>query len=471
MSTSISRDLAKYVLNLRFQDLPKDVIHQAKRALLDTLACAIGGYLSESSQITLKVLTKLGDIEESTIIGCGKRVLCTHATVVNGVMVRYLDFMDTYGVPSPPVASGAHPCENIPSILAVGERNHVSGEEILTSIVAAYELTGRFCAAFAPVPLATKGWHHSTIGQYIVPLVVGKLMGLNVEQIVNAVGISGTHNVTLHIVDSSGEEYDMTKNIVYPFAAESGIVAAFLAQEGFTGPHRVIEGENSLVYSTVNRKCDLSKLTETSDAFRIMGIVMKAYVGDVTTQGLIDATLKLVIEHDIRPEDVKRVTAWVSTRCEEHTNDPVKRHPKNKESADHSSPYLIAMAITEREVGPSQFSPSRYNDPLVNQIIDKVHIEAFPEFDSFLLSAAIVEIETKRGANYQCRVDFPKGHPLNPLTDDELVYKFRSVATRPFKLMTARQIDKVVETVFNLDKLDDIGDLMQLLVLLPVTSS
>jgi 2-methylcitrate dehydratase len=463
VNVSISRKLARQVLNTKYEDLPEEVIHQAKRVLLDALANVLGGRLSDASLISERAFSLLEGVHESTVIGSGMQLPCTHAAVTNGVALRYLDFMDTYAVPVSPTPSGTHPCENIPAILAIAEREHLSGKDVITAVVIAYELTARFCEAFAGLPLSVRGWHHSTFGQYIVPLVAGKLMALNEDQLVNAIGISGTHNMTLEIIDSPGEEYNMTKNIVYPFSSASGIQAALLAKEGFTGPERIIEGENGFIQSTVDRKCDLGKFEEKRDSYAIMNIIMKAYPVNILTAGVADCTLSLVTDNCIKPEEVSQIKVQVSAETESHTNDPVKRHPKNKESADHRTPYIVAMAIKDKEITPSQILPKWFADPLVNQLIDRVHMEANPEFINILQLASIVEIEMFSGIKYRQRVDFPKGTSINPIPDSELIEKFRSTVTSPVKQMDSHHIDQIVQRVFDLESAGNISSLMDLL--------
>jgi 2-methylcitrate dehydratase len=459
----ISHELATLVLDIKYDDLDESTRHQAKRVLLDGLANILGGCSSDAGRIVERTLKSLGGSPESTVIGSGIKLPCVNAAIINGTMLRYLDFMDTCAAMGPRGPQGAHPCENIPAILAVAEREHTNGRDAIAAIVAAYELTGRFCSAFARSPLAARGWHHSTFGQFIVPLVAGKLMGLDENQLVNAVGISGTHNATLEVVDSPGEEYNMTKNIVYPFAAASGIQAALLAKEGFTGPERVIEGEGGFAQSTVKRQCDLDKLRKNDGRPAIMDVIMKVHPVNILSGSVADCVLSLVQKNAIRAKDVVRVKVWVSAATEAHTNDPVKRHPKNKESADHSTPFIVAMAIIAKELTPSQYSPKYFADPLVNSLIDKVEMEADPEFKDQKFLGSKVEIELTSGAKFEERVDFPKGFITNPVSDDELIAKFRSITAQSGRQVDEQRIDQIVDAVFAFDELDDVGALMSLL--------
>lgn len=462
---TVARELAKYALRLTFDDLPKEVVHEAKRAIIDTIGCAIGGYSSEASKIIQNLSKELGGPQESTIIGSGFKTSCLNAILANGVMVRYLDFNDTYLIPVGNLVLGNHPSEVIPTTFALGEREHTNGKDLINAIVIGYELSARFndCAvtpnAKAPT-IEAKGWNTDTRGAFIMPVVAGKLLGLSEEQMEHAIGISGSHNMILGILDATGEEYNMTKNLRFPRTAYGGVMAALMAQKGFTGPTRVIEGNKGFAQSVMHGDFNIEKLTEPGGMFKILDTMYKSVAADATTHGHVTATLQLVKENDIKPEDVAEVRIKAGSRCVEHTGDPVKRYPKNKETADHSSYYLTAITILDRRVGPDQYAPEKLNNPRVRELIDKVSLEADPSLDRFG-RAGITEIRTKQGATYTQRVEYPKGDPRNPMTDQELEDKFRNMAE---KYMTKKQIKDVIATVYDMENLDGISKLMKELV-------
>lgn len=462
---TVARELAKFALSLTFKDLPQEVVHEAKRAVLDTIGCAIGGYSGKASQIIQKLSKELGGPKESTIIGSGLRTSCLNAILANGVMVRYLDFNDTYLIPVGNLVLGNHPSEVIPATFALGEREALNGKDVITAIVIGYELSARFndCAvtpnAKAPT-IEAKGWNTDTRGAFIMPIVAGRLLGLDEEQMEHAIGISGSHNMILGILDATGEEYNMTKNLRFPRTAYGGVLAALMAQKGFTGPTRVIEGNKGFVQSVMHGDFNIEKLTQPIRRFKILDTMYKSVAADATTHGHVTATLQLVKEHHIKPEDVTEIRIKAGSRCVEHTGDPVKRYPKNKETADHSSYYLTAITLLDRRVGPDQYAPKKLNDPRVRRLIDKVILEADSGLDRFG-RAGITEIRTKQGATYRERVEYPKGDPRNPMTDQELEDKFRNMAK---KYMTERQMKKVIDTVYDMEKLDDVNKLMRNLV-------
>jgi 2-methylcitrate dehydratase len=458
---STAQKLAQYVINLRFQDLPPDVIHQTKRVMLDTLGCAIGGYASEASQTIQELIKELGHLEETTVFGSGLKTSCLNAALVNGVMVRYLDYNDTaFIIQGETYRTGYHPSEIIPGILALGERQRLSGKEVIAAIVAGYDLSLCFLEAVRGPGMEKRGWNGDTRGAYIMPLIAGKILGLNETQMENAVGISGSCHAVLGILDTPAEEYTMTKNVRFPMMAYHGILAALLAQKGFTGPTTIIEGHDGFIEAIMKGDYDLTQMVPAKGKFAIRETCIKSITADFSSHGHLTATLKLVKENDIKPEDVAEVKIITSKRCAEHTGDPVKKYPKNKETADHSSYYLTAIAIIDRQIGPDQFTLEKFQNPKVRELIDKVILKGDPDLDK-ARPAGISEIVSKQGKKYQCRVDYPRGHARNPMTDEEIIGKFKSMAS---KYMSDKQTNQIIDTVFALDKLEDVGKLNRLMV-------
>jgi len=331
---------------------------------------------------------------------------------------------------------------------------------VITTINLGYDLSLAFLEGVVGPGMEKRGWNGDTRGAFIIPLVAGKILGLTEEQMQSAVGISGSCHAVFGILDTPAEEYTMTKNIRFPMMSYGGILAAMLAQKGFTGPASMIEGHDGFVEVIMNGDYDLDRLRNVKGKFAIRETCIKSIIADFSSHGHLTATLTLAREHDIKPEDVAEVRITTSKRCAEHTGDPVKKYPKNKETADHSSYYLTAIAIIDRQIGPDQFTPEKYNDSRVRELIDKVILKGDPSLDK-VRPAGISEITTKKGEKYSLRVDYPRGHAHNPMTDEEVVDKFTSMASR---CMSDEYVKQVIDTVFELEKLDDIGKLNRLMV-------
>lgn len=457
---SITQDLAELTLGLQYDRVPSEVIREAKRLIVDSLACAIGGFASEPGKICRQLARELGGSAEATILGEKERVGCSAAILANGTMIRYLDYNDSLDISKGPGdLAGTHPSGTLAAAFAVGERVGASGKKLLGAMVAGYEVLGRMVDAFA-TGVEVLGFHHGSVIPYGAAAIAGKLLGLNVIQITHAMGIAGSTGIGLDILDAEGEEYTMTKNIADALLAERGALAAFLAKKGLTGPERVIEGNKGFAHAVL-RGVENYTLKPDRGRFWLLDTTMKYFCAESTTQGHLSATTALVKKHQVQPEDIEEVRIRTNKRTVFHTGDPVKKFPTNKETADHSSYFLTAVAILEGKVTPAAYDPSKYNDSRVHRLIEKVHLEHGPEFDA-ISPAACVTIKTKQGATYSERVDHPKGHPKNRMTDEEVRRKFLECAG---PLISPDRVDQIIETFLNLDRVEDIRMVMPLLVM------
>jgi 2-methylcitrate dehydratase len=457
---SVSRQMVRWANGLDYARLPPEVVHEAKRALVDTIGCGIGGYECEARAIAQRVLLRIGGVEEATIFGNGARAPCLSAAVVNGIMVRYLDYNDVYVVPVRNMVAGGHSSEVIPGALALAERNRVNGRDFLASVVVGYELSARMLHACNQTPFANHGWNTDSRGAVVMPIVAGKLLGLSEDQAVNAVGISASTGMILGILDTDEEANTLAKNFRFPSATHRALMAAFLAEEGFTGPERVLEGQRGFVEAVFQGDYRLDVLSAKDQPFYLLGNRYKAFAAESTAHGHLSCTLQLVTEHDLEPAQIESVRVRAGTRAVAHTGDAAKRHPTDKETADHSSWYLTAMAIMERELGPRQYSRAKYADPAVEALMSRITLEAAKEFDAYPMGGE-VEIRTRDGRTLSHRVLHPKGTRENPLSDADLELKFRDMASMH---MNDTRIDCLLEQLWTIDRLPDMATLLPLLV-------
>ncbi len=478
MEKTIAEQLAAEAKGLTFRELPPEVVHQVKRSMVDTLGCGFGGYLSEPSQIIQSLIKEMNGPAESTVFGSGLKTSCLYATLANGVMARYLDYMDRSFLTKEARDHAGHHGECVPPILAVGERQHSTGQEVITAVVLAYELLNKIFDSVSvdvkwgahrgyDAALSRAGWTHETMRTpCVMALVSGRLLGLNEEQMAHALAVAGCFNFELGIVNWCEEELTMVRNFKFPYGSYGGILGAFLAQKGFKGPLNIFEGRQGIAEVVTGGAMDLEKLRQPRKGWTILNTWRKRYAAGGLMQGLLDAIVTLVKEHDIRAEDVAEVRIKTNAYTYRILSNPeTRRYPKTKFTADHSSYYCAAVAILDRAVGPEQFSDERLQDPRVREMTDRIFIERDPKLDEFVSPGsgqAIVEIITKKGQKYLCQVLQPKGHPMNPMTDADVEEKFRSMAG---KHMDEKQMRQIIDTIYNLEKLDDIGKLLKLLVI------
>jgi 2-methylcitrate dehydratase len=458
---SVSKQLSKYVEDLKFKDLSEEVVYRLKQHILDTLGCIFHGFPSHSASITRKLL--LGKVEEATIIGTNKKDSCITATLANGVALRQSEYLDYLPSPLNPFAV-CHPSEAIPAALAIAEKVDSSGKDFLLSVFISYELHGRFCVAMRTSSLSAAGFHHTTLGYLIQPLVIGKLLNLKAEQLANAMGISGCM-ANAGIIDAEEEEFAEVKNIAYPIAAQASIIATLLAKDGFTGTERVLEGEKGFMKSILRENMDFDALLKGGERPWIFETRLKPYPIVGAGIGIIDATLNLVKKYSINPSDVENILVKSSKKTVTHICDPAKKHPKTKESADHSAYFLVAIAILEKKVTPDLFRDdvlsSLLSNTTVHELSDKITFEVSPELnDPKLYPAAEVIIKTKSGLEYSHKALYPKGHPKNPMSEKEVEEKFLQGAS---SILGENKAREVIKAVYRLDKMRSISELTELL--------
>lgn len=454
--TSLSQKMAQFALDLKYEDIPPDALHEAKRFLLDSVGCALAAVQNDDMQAMYRFTEKLGGTPEATVIGTGLRTNAPNAALMNCLLTRALDYNDIYWEQDP-----SHPSDIIGAALAAAEANHKHGRDAVVAIMIAYELEMRWCHAADP-GIREVGWHHATLTQFVSPLVAGRMYDLDLDQMVAAVGISGSSHFTLGGV-VAGHLTNM-KNTADPLAAQAGVIAAMMAREGYEGPVEVLEGKEGLfeVVHNVEWRPDWL-LKELGETFMITECSYKAFPTEALTHQPISAALQVCQEHDIEAEDVTEILVETTTRGADILSDPSKYKPKTKETADHSLPYVIAAAVADGNVLPDSFSDEKLKDPRIWDLLDKIKVVADPEIDALFpaVKRARVSITTEAGEAHTAQVDHAKGSPENPLSDDEIVSKFRANADG---VMGAAQQDEVIAATWDFDEIDDLSEYMRLLV-------
>jgi 2-methylcitrate dehydratase len=452
---TITAQLARWAAGFGFEQLPETTVHQAKRFLLDSLACALGGRGQPDVQAMEGLLDEVAGPGPCALLGSGKRVDPLSAALGNALLVRVLDYNDIYWQQDP-----SHPSDLIPAALACCERSGRGGQELAVGIVLGHELEMRLCEAAEP-GIRERGWHHATLTGFAAPVVAARMLGLDADQIQHAIGISGSRSATLGAVTAG--RLTMMKNTVDPLATQSGVLAALLAERGYTGPEHVLEGKEGLVHC-LGPGWRLELLTEDlgRPPFRIERCGMKAFPTEALTHAPISAVLSLVREYDLQPEQVRSVRVRSLARAADILADPSKYDPRSKETADHSLPYCIAVALVDRQVTPRQFAADKIADPRIRAQLEKVEVLADPEIEALFpgLQRVHVSIETADGRTLQQQLDYPRGDPRNPLTDAEIEEKFAALAA---PLLSAERRKQVVDAVWRLERLERVSDLMDLL--------
>jgi len=453
VSDTITATMARWAAELRFEDLSEDAVHEARRYLLDSVGCALGGYLQHDCKIALDVLGAHAGTGACTVIGSGGKMDPINASLLNALMVRVMDYNDIYWKQDP-----SHPSDIIPAAMACGEIRGLDGKELVVGIVLGHEFEQRLCEAAFP-GIRERGWHHATLTAFASPIVAGRMLGLGWEQIQHAIGISASRHATLGAVTAG--KLTMMKNTVDPMATQSGVIAALLAEKGYTGPEHIVDGKEGLVHC-FGPEWKLEILTDgLGDSWRITQCGMKAYPTEALTHAPISCVLDLMRDNKLVADQVEKVHIRSLARAADILADPSKYDPRSKETADHSLPYVIAAAVAEGQVTPLQFTDEKIMDPTIRAQLNKVEVVADPEIEKLFpdLQRVIVTIKTTDGQEFTKQVDYPKGDPRNPLTDSEVEEKFDALAE---PVVGKAGLQPIKDACWGLEKQNSITTLMEL---------
>jgi 2-methylcitrate dehydratase len=451
---TITAKMARWAAALEYKHLSQDAVYQAKRFLLDSLGCALGGYQQHDVKIALEVLDEVAARGPATVIGAGKKVDVVSASLANALMIRCMDYNDIYWKQDP-----SHPSDIFPAAMAGCERAKTGGRELIVGLVLGHEFEMRFCEAAFP-GVRERGWHHATLTAFVSPMVAGRALGLSWQQIQHAVGISASRHCTLGAVTAG--KLTMMKNTVDPMATQSGMFAALLAEKGYTGPEHVVDGKEGLAHC-FGPEWKLNVLTDgLGDSWRITQCGMKFFPTEALTHAPISAVLDLVKKNDLHPDQVVRIQIRSLARAADILSDPSKYDPHTKETADHSLPYVIAAALVDRQVTPAQFEMAKIMDPRIRAQLKKVEVVADPEIEKAFpaLQRVVVTITAIDGRSFSQQLDYPKGDPRNPLTDQEIEEKFSALADG---VLSAAAQTKLKDATWNLERVGSVTKLMALM--------
>jgi 2-methylcitrate dehydratase len=455
MAEFLSRTLAEWSSGLKYEDLTPDAVDAAKRFLYDSLGCAFGGAHTEDLQIAETHVAEKMAAEQATVHVSGLRTHVVEAAFLNALMIRAMDYNDIYWKQDP-----SHPSDIIPAAMTIAEWKGLTGRDLILGIVLGHEVEMRLCE-FALPGIRERGWHHATLTAYAAPVVAARMLGLDAEKTQHAIGISACRHFTLGAAVAG--KLTMMKNTVDPMATQTGVESALLAQGGYTGPENVFDGKEGM-FHCLGPEWDSSKLVGgLGQGFKIAECGMKAFPTEALTHSPITATLYILKESGVGPDDVKEVRIETIARAADILSDPSKYDPQSKETADHSLPYCIAAGLVRGKVTPEEFKKESIFDPKIREQLQKIKVTANAEFEELFpkLQACKVTIDTADGRTLEKRVDIPKGDPRDPMTEEDLSVKFRSLASTSFSEERQKRIKKAV---FSLESMRKVSDLAALCV-------
>lgn len=449
MTQPLANRLAEYASKLRFEDLSKEVVHEAKRRFIDSFATAVGAMDADAYAIAKRCASRVMSKPGAGILGGGRSSI-EWATFVNGLLIRYLDYNDTYLSLEP-----AHPSDNLAAVLAVGEAVGARGSDLITAGVLAYEIQCRLCDAAS---LRKHGFDHVTYGAISSCVAACKLLRLDPVKTTHAIGLAGVANTALRQTRSG--ELSMWKGCAFANAARNGVFAALLAADGMTGPAPIFEGDLGFM-KLLTGPFEVPQLGGNGTSFMITGTYIKFWPAEYHSQSAIDAALQLRPEvgdiHQVNSIDIHTFDAAVDIIGK----DPEKWRPKTRETADHSLPYCTAVALADGDVTLAQFEPERFTDAALLDLVAKVKVHRDAGLSARYPRGIPnrITITLKDGRQLVKEVEFPRGHAGNPMTDQEVEHKFRTLVVPRYGEKLAQ---RMLAACWKLDTLKDVGELIAL---------
>jgi 2-methylcitrate dehydratase len=449
---TIARELSEYSHSLRFKDLDRSTVLEAKKRLLDSLGCALGAFGERPIRAARGVTLQNYPLGECAILGTKLKTTADMATFVNGAMTRYFDFNDTYLSREP-----AHPSDNIAACLAITQKKELSGSDFLVGMILAYEIQCRLCDAAS---IRSRGWDHVCYGLVSSALASGRLLGLGVEQLENAVNISLNSHIAMRQV-RAGELSDW-KGFSFANASRNAVFSALLAQAKITGPAPIFEGEMGFFHQVSGEfQLDIEEFGRRQKSFKLMETYIKFYPAEYHAQTAIWAALEI-------RKQIKKADEIQSVEIQTHEagytilgKDKEKWAPKTKETADHSLPFMVGAALLYGKVDNASYSPRRLADPELLRLLKKISVREDPELtrDYPRKIANRIRVKLSGGQVITRQVDTPKGHPNNPMSQQEVEEKFKRL-TRT--ILKEGQIERIFEYVWNIEAQEEISQLFTL---------
>ncbi|MBN2061342.1 MAG: MmgE/PrpD family protein [Deltaproteobacteria bacterium] len=449
---------------IRYDDLPTDLVEVTKKEILDTMGVCLAGASEAGAKELRDIITDWGGKEESSILYWGNKVPAPNAAQVNATMIHTLDYDDVHddAVMHPGVVA-------IPTCLAMGElRAGMSGKEFITATALGVDMICRFGLATRPGEnIVATGWHLTTLYGYMTSAAVaGRLLGLNLEGIVDAMGIA------YHRCSGNGQstlDGGLTKRMGPGFAIYSGISSAIMASKGITGAKNPVEGKWGLYAIYHQGKYDPQRLTaDLGKTFEGVNVSIKPYPCCRGNHVFIDATMELLSKNNIQKEDITKVKIFSGEGDYELLCVPfeIKGRPRNFVDAQFSIPYNVANVIVRGKTTREAFTNDAVKDPDILHILGKTEVELDPAMNGggpHKNEPGKVQITTKQGNVYTNQVDYPFGSPQRPMSYDDCSKKFRDCATYPAERLTSGNIEKIVEIIEHLEEVEDVRNILGLL--------
>jgi 2-methylcitrate dehydratase len=445
----IAETLARYAINLKYEDLPREVVRTAKRTILDTFGCALGGYTAGPSQIATKLASAVDAKQGATVLCSGIKTSHELAVFANGVMIRYLDFNDGYITPM----GGGHPSDTIAALISSAEVAGSSGRDLILATALSYEV---FCKVADVLDTRALGLDQATMLGLASVVGAGRLMGLTGEQMVHAIGITIGGNTAIN--QGRVGVLSNWKDFACADASRKAIFSVQLAQAGMTGPSQVFEGPFGF-FSVINHKTFV--LPKLGEPFGIMRAFTKRFALGQYSQTVAEAAAQ-GRSFFSSTDEIQEINIRVSRNAiAVMAGSPDKWRPQTHETADHSMPYAAAIVLMYGTIDDHYYEDPYLHDQRLLDLVSRVRCIPSAEADMHEKDYNLCDLEIvlKSGQQKSVRVEYHRGHWKNPMTDAEMEEKFQSLAR---KHLPADRIDPLLRQLWTLEDMPKAGTLVEM---------
>lgn len=408
--------LAEFVQDVSVEEFEKDTQEELKKRILDTIGIGIDALGHESVDIVYRAVQRANQGDVATLWGRDEPSSTVGAAMHNTALTRYLDFMDSFLAPG----ETPHPSDNIAAVIAAGQGVDASGAELLEGVGVAYEVQGELAWN---APVRDKGWDHVTHTVISATCGVAKVLDLDVETTRDAIGIAGTAHNALRVTRTGG--INEWKGIASANAARNAVYAALLASDGMEGPKNLFEGQKGWK-QVISGEFEVNL---NLGCTRVHDVMTKRFVAETYAQSAVEGIIELAVQEDVDGSDVEfiHLETFAGAKLIIGGGEGDRHTVETKAQADHSLPYMLAVALLDRELGNAQYDPTRITRDDVQYLLRHVTVEendAFTERFEAGEMPARVTIELKDGTTYVVEKDAFNGHPTNPMSWAQIESKF-----------------------------------------------
>ncbi len=452
---SIQALLTDYACTLDYSKLSPQAIHAAKVRIIDTLGALVGGYFGQPCQLARNIAARIPDPDGATVIGTRIRTTPDMAAFANGTAARYVEMNDVYHWPG---SRGGHPSDVLVPILAVAEQTKASGRELITAVVLGYEFYLRLSDA-----IKEPGFDCSTFAVIGVAAASARLMKLSKEQTSHAISMAAVANNIVKQVRTG--HLSMWKAVAAGQAGRSGVFAAILAAEGMEGPHLPFEGNHGWC-KHVSGPFTLAPMGWSeggkSSTFKIEDTLIKQRSSCATTISSILAAEKASAAIRGRLDQVKDVKVEVYDTAKKNMGTGEHHwNPQQRETADHSIPYVTSAALMDGTVTPRQFNDAHIWSPELRKLLAKVEVVENPEFTKIYHRLPVehhtrVTVTMADGERIVGESGGTKGDLSNPKSDEEISAKFRGMTE---DCIGGQRVTALLDKLWKLEALDNVAEI------------